>query len=176
VPRRAFALGMAATLTMGTTAAVLAAPPGSPFYNTRLYLEVALMPPVTNIDARLAAYEEQFAQRLTEAEAAIERGDESALAAALAAYQNEVTNALAELGNDAARLTHLEDVLAMHIAKLEVLAVRLPTEVSRQNAVEHAIQASEKAVEKIKQNKGHQNPGNRPSNPPGPGSEPPNRP
>lgn len=174
VPRRAFALGMAATLTMGTAAAVLAAPPGSLFYNARLSIEVALMPPVTDIDARLAAYEEQFTQRIREAEAAIDRGDQSALGAALAAYQNELLNALAELGTDTARLTHLEDVLATHIAKLEVLAERLPTAVARQNAVEHAIQASQKAVEKIKEKKAHQN--SRPSDPPGPGSNPPNRP
>jgi chromosome segregation ATPase len=168
---------MAATLTMATTAAVLAAPPGSPFYNARLYIEVALMPPVANIDARLAAYEEQFAQRIREAEAAIDRGDESALAAALAAYQNEVTNAVAEFGTNAAHLTHLQDVLATHIAKLEALAAKLPTAVARQNAIEHAIQASEKAVAKIKEirdKNAHEN--GRPSNPPGLESPPPNRP
>ena len=63
LPRRAMALGLAASLTLGTAAAVFAAPPGSPFYNARLVIETALMPSVADIDARLAAYEEQLDAR-----------------------------------------------------------------------------------------------------------------
>ena len=51
VPRRVVALGMAATMTLGTTAAVLAAPPGSPFYNARVALQSAFLP--NDADARL---------------------------------------------------------------------------------------------------------------------------
>src|SRR5689334_7821134 len=38
-PRSVTAAGMAAVLTLGTGAAVLAAPPGSPFYGARVALE-----------------------------------------------------------------------------------------------------------------------------------------
>lgn len=151
LPRRAMALGLAASLTLGTTAAVLAAPPGSPFYNARLVIETALMPSIADIDARLAAYEEQFDARITEAEAAAASGDTAGLAAALAAYQGEVDNAVADIGFDADRLARLEAVLAKHIAKLEALSARLPTEVARQNAVDHAITTSERAVDRINQ-------------------------
>lgn len=153
--RRAFALGFAATLTIGTSAAVLAAPPGSPFYNARLVLETALMPSVADLDARLAAYEEQFRDRIAEAEAAAEAGDMDALAAALTAYQTEVNAAVAEIGTDEARLARLEAVLQKHIAKLEALAARLPTEVARQNALQHAITASERAVARLQDRANH---------------------
>jgi hypothetical protein len=174
VPRRAFALGFAAVLMLGTGAAVMAAPPGSLFYNARLYVETAMLPPVHDIDARLAAYEEQFDRRIEEAEAAVVRGDESGLNAALAAFQNEVTNAVAEIGNDLDRLSRLESVLARHVAKLQELAGRLPTQVARDNALQHAIQASQRAVDKIKAQKAHEN--SRPTIPPGQISNPPNRP
>ena len=42
-------------------------------------------------------------------------------------------------------------MLAKHIAKLEALSARLPTEVARQNAVDHAITTSERAVDRINQ-------------------------
>ena len=86
VPQRAFALGLAATLTLGTSAAVLAARPGSPFYNARVAIESAFLP--NQLDARLASHEMHLSERLAEAEAAAARGDLPALAAALAAYQS----------------------------------------------------------------------------------------
>jgi hypothetical protein len=160
VPRRAFALGMAATLTLGTSAAVLAAPPGSPFYNARLVIESALLP--TQIDARLAAYEQHLEQRLNDAEAAAARGDAAALGAALAAYQADVAAIVAQSGFSAAQLAHLEEVLAKHTAVLEELALTLPEQAS----IDHAIEASQKAAQKINE-KGANAGGNRPSIAPG---------
>jgi uncharacterized protein DUF5667 len=175
--RPVFAVGFSLSLSLGIGLSVLAAPPGSALYNARLSIESALLPPVTDLDARLAAYEEQFDRRLVEADAAVASGDESALAAALAAYQQEVTNAVAEIGEAADRLARLEAVLAKHIAKLQELSVRLPTDVARANAVDHAILASERAVAKLKE---RQSPshggGGRPQVPPGLESTPPNRP
>jgi hypothetical protein len=147
--RRGYAIGLAAALTIGTSAAVIAAPPGSPFYNARLVIEAALMPSVAHLDARLAAYEAQFDARLGEAERALKDRDADALAAALGAYQAEVEHALAEIGTDDARLTRLQAVLEVHIARLEALAARLPTEVARQSVVLHAIAASERAVARL---------------------------
>lgn len=171
--RPALAIVFAVSLSLGIGTAVVAAPPGSAFYNARLSIEAAMMPSVRDLDARLAAYEEQFDRRLAEADAAIARGDESALAAALAAYQQEVTNAVAEIGDSQDRLAQFEAVLAKRIATLQELSVRLPTEVARANAVQHAIQASEKAVAKLQAKQAH---GNRPSTPPGQAPNPPNRP
>jgi hypothetical protein len=146
--RPAFALGFAFLLALGTGAAVSAAPPGSPFYNTRVALETLFLP--TEIDARFASHEDHLEDRLEEAEAAAARGDAEALAAALAAYQAEIDATLAEVGDDYGRLAHFQAMLEKHVAKLTALSVRLPTQVSRDNAKEHAEQAVAHAIEKGK--------------------------
>ncbi|HUG30520.1 MAG TPA: DUF5667 domain-containing protein [Candidatus Limnocylindria bacterium] len=163
VPRRAFALGLAATMTLGTSAAVLAAPPGSPFYNARMAIEGALLP--TQVDARLAAYEEHLAQRVAEAQAAAASGDHVGLEAALAAYAREVDAAVSDIGDDADRLAHLEAVLAKHVAVLTALEAKVPGEAS----IDRAIESSQKAVEKIKE-KARKGGGGRPTDLPS-GSE-----
>lgn len=151
LPRRAMALGLAASLTLGTSAAVLAAPPGSPFYNARLVIETALMPSVSNLDARLAAYESHLEQRLKEAEAAAAAGDATGLAAALAAYEADMALAVAEVGEDADRLARLEAMLAKHTDVLEALEARVPAQAS----VDKAITSSQKAVQKLKEQADH---------------------
>lgn len=148
MPRRAFALGLAATLTLGTSAAVLAAPPGSPFYNARVAIEVAFLP--AQVDQRLASHELHLDERLVEAEAAAARGDLVGLAAALEAYQAEVDAAVADVGDDADRLAHLEAELAKHTAVLQALAAKLPDTA----AIEHAIDKSQKAATKLKDKAG----------------------
>ena len=143
--RAAFGLSFAAALTLGTSAAVLAAPPGSTFYNARVLIESALLP--TELDARLVGHEDLLAERLNEAATAAANGDTAALAAALAAYQAEVNDATADVGDDPDRLAHLEDVLAKHSAVLAALAATLPQE----SSIEHAIEASSKAITKLQQ-------------------------
>lgn len=168
VPRRAFALGFAAVLTMGTAAAVMAAPPGSPFYNARVYIETIALP--SQPDSRLAARESHLETRIQEAQAAAARGDGAALAAALAAYQAEMDAAVAELGVDPDLLAHLEAVLNKHVVVLEALEARLPEQAS----LDKALDASQKAVDKIKDKA--KNGGGRPSAPPGgPGGPPDNQ-
>ena len=165
LPRRAVALGIAATMTLATGAAVAAAPPGSPLYEARVALEAALLP--TQLDARLASHEQHLAERLAEAQAAAANGNPAGLEAALAAYAAEVNAALAELGNHADLLAHLEAVLAKHVATLTALEARVPEEA----AVDRAIESSQKAVEKIKE-KGKTN-GGRPGDvPAGPDTAP----
>ena len=168
VPRRAFALGLAATMTLGMSAAVLAAPPGSPFYSARVAIEAALLP--TQLDARLASHEERLAQRVAEAQAAAASGNPVALEAALAAYAAEVDAAVNDIGDDAGRLAHLETVLSKHVAVLTALQARVPDEAS----VERAIESSQKAVQKIK-DKESKNGGGRPSDPPKGPYNPPSR-
>ena len=159
VPQRAVALGLAATLMLGTSAVVLAAPPGSPFYNARVAIETAFLP--TQVDDRLASHERHLEERLAEAEAAAASGDVVALDAALAAYRSEVDAAVADVGDDANRLAHLEAELAKHTAVLEALAAKLP----EQAAIEHAIDVSQKAARKLKDKEQHG--GGRPSDTPG---------
>jgi hypothetical protein len=154
-PRRAMALGLAAALTLGTSAAVFAAPPGSPFYAARVAIENALLP--GNADARLASHEDHLKQRLAEAREAAARGDGVGLAAALEAYQDEVAAAVADLGDDPARLAHLEDVLGRHVAALQALEATLPSDAS----IELAIDVSQKAVDRLREKGSH--PASKPS-------------
>ena len=143
--RAVFGLGFAAALTLGTAAAVLASPPGSPFYNARVTLETAFLP--VQLDARLVAHEDLLVERLKEAETAAADGDTAGLAAALAAYQAEVTAATSDAGTDPDRLAHLEEELAKHTAVLTALATRLP----EQSSIEHAIDASSKAITRLQE-------------------------
>lgn len=170
--RPAFALGFAGILAFGTGAAVSAAPPGSPFYNARVALQGIFLP--VEIDARLASHEQHLEERLAEAEAAAARGDVAALAAALASFQAQLDEAVADLGDDFDRLSHFQTVLEKHVAKLTALSLRLPTEAARDNAVEHALQASQKAVTKVREQKERSN--SRPTAPPRPDRNPPNPP
>jgi hypothetical protein len=164
----AAALGFAVALGLGTSAAVTAAPPGSPFYNARVALEAVLLP--TQIDERLAAHEQHLDARLAEAEAAAARGDLVGVDAALAAYRTEVDVAIAEAGEDFDRLSKLQAVLEKHVATLSALAGRLPTAAARDTAIEHALQASQKAVTKVQDQKDHA--GNRPVVPPSQANQP----
>ena len=159
--RRAFAFGFAAMLTIGTSAAVFAAPPGSPFYNARVYIETLALP--AQVDARLEGHERLLQERIAEAEAAAARGDAHGVAAALTAYQAEVDAASADVGDDASRLAHLEDMLAKHTAVLTALAAELP----EQSSIEHAIDASSKAIAKLKASGSHSHPTHAPGEPQG---------
>jgi hypothetical protein len=160
LPRRAMALGLAASLTLGTTAAVFAAPPGSPFYGARITIENALV--ANNPDARLAAHEGRLTELLADAQAAADSGNAVALDAALAAYQDEVDAAVADLGAAPDRLAHLEEELGKHVAVLQRLEATLPT----QAAIEHAIDASQKAINRLHDSGSH--PGGKPSPAPHP--------
>lgn len=141
--RRFAALGFAASLTLGTTAAVLAAPPGSPFYNARVYLETLALP--SQVDDRVAAHERLLRERLGEAQAAAAHSDPAGLAAALAAYRAEVEAATFDVGDDAALLAHLEEELARHTVVLTALEAQLPDDAS----IDKAIEASSKAIDKL---------------------------
>lgn len=157
VPAPLFAFGFAAALTVGISAAVLAAPPGSPLYNARLYIETATMPVVGDFDGRLTAYESRLERRIDEAEAAEQRGDRPGLVAALAAYQAEVTAAVAEVGEEPHRLARLQGMLSNHVVELEALAARLTSDGAGGNAVNPTITVSRKAAEKLRERAAHGN-------------------
>ena len=90
------------------------------------------------IDARLAAYEEQFEERLARGRGRGRERRRRRAGGRARRLPGRGGRRRRRLGDDADRLAHLEAVLAKHIAKLEALAARLPTEVP-DNAVEHAI-------------------------------------
>src|SRR5206468_2459118 len=93
--------------------------------------------------------------------------DPTALAAALAAYRAEVEAATADVGDDASRLAHLEEELAKHTVVLTALEAQLPDNA----AIDKAIDASSKAIDKLQARGEHA----RPTHPPqggGPGNGP----
>ena len=145
--RPAFALGFAGLLAITTGTAITSASPGSPLYMARVALEDIFLP--VQIDARFASHEQHLDEYLAQAETAAAQDDPVGLEAALAAYQDEVDQTLADIGDDYARLERFEAVLESHAAKLSALSLRLPTEVARGNAEQHALQASERAATKV---------------------------
>ncbi|HEX3265917.1 MAG TPA: DUF5667 domain-containing protein [Candidatus Limnocylindrales bacterium] len=174
--RPAFALGFAGLLAIATGTAITAASPGSPLYMARVALEDLFLP--VQIDARFASHEQHLDERLAEAEAAASSGDPVALEAALVAYQQEIDQTLADIGNDYGRLARFQAVLERHLAKLTALSLQLPTDVASGNAGAHAIQASKSAatkaadaVSKVTERKAQAN--DRPL--PTPGADPPAR-
>lgn len=145
IPRRVAAIGMAAAMTFATSAAVLAAPPGSALYDARITLEQVFLPSET--DDRVAAHERLLAERLEEAQAAADSGNVIALQAALAAYQAEIDAAVDDVGYDPGLLAFLEGALVKHTTLLEALAITVPNQAA--DAIQRAIQASQKAAKKL---------------------------
>lgn len=160
VRRPAFAVMGAASLVMVMTAGVLAAPPGSPFFNARVVIETAFLP--SQPDARLEAHDDRLAVRLAEAAVAASQNDAVALAAALAAYEVEVEAAFVDVGDDASRLTQLQAMLAKHVAVLTELKANVPEKA----AIGHALESSQKAIEKIKAKGKNAKPSDKPGGPP----------
>lgn len=146
------ALLLAAGLTLAAAVgAAAASAPGGPLYDARIWLESAWLP--ANASDRALERVRQIEERLVDAERAAAAGDSAALAAALEAYNEAVAEALAEVGTDADRLARLEEALGHHVDVLEALSLRLPDAAA--GGIQRAIEASQKAVEKIGQSKPH---------------------
>lgn len=144
-PRRVVSLVGAGMLTIVMSTAVLAAPPGSPFFDARVAIGGAFLP--AQVDDRLAAHEQRIADWLFEAEMAAARGDPAALQDALDAYRAEVNAAVADVDANGDRLAHLESMLAKHTAVLTALLEKVPAQAN----IEQAIDVSQKAIGKIKE-------------------------
>ncbi len=143
--RRAVGALLAASLTVGSAAAVFAATPGSPLYATRLWLETLTLP--ASGDARVAAQVEQLDQRDAEVEQASLANDAGAVTAALAAFDMEMAQAVRDAGDDASKLAHLEAVLQKHLAVLQGVEAKVPP--SAVGAIEAAIVTSSKLLQQI---------------------------
>jgi hypothetical protein len=163
--RRAVGALLAASLTVGSAAAVFAATPGSPLYGTRLWLETLTLP--VSGDARIDAQVVQLDQRDAEVEQASLAQNPGAVTAALAAFDEEMATAIRDAGNDASKLAHLEAVLQKHIAVLQGVLAKAPG--SAVPAIEAAITASSKAMAQIEAKlKQLPTPTQRPTQPPHP--------
>ncbi len=143
--RRAVGALLAASLTVGSAAAVFGATPGSPLYGTRLWLETLTLP--VSGDARIDAQVVQLDQRDAEVEQASSGQDAAAVTAALAAFDEEMAAAVRDAGNDPSKLAHLEAVLQKHITVLEGVLANAPA--AAVPAIEAAITASSKALAQI---------------------------
>lgn len=153
--RRSTALLLAAALTLGSAVAVFASSaPGGPLYEARVWLETVTLPADT--DARALEQIRQIEDRLVDSERAATAEDGNAVAAATEAYREAVDAAIVEAGTDTDRLDRLEAALGLHVTVLETLADKLPDAAA--DGIQRAIEASQKAVDKIDRSKPSKDP------------------
>jgi len=143
--RRGAAAFLAASVFFGSSVAVLAAVPSSPFYGARIWLESAFMP--SSPDARAAAHVDHLEARVEDAEHALGGGDPNGAATALSAYIAELEAAIKDADGDPARLAALKSALNAHLLLLEQLEQGAPADA--QNAIHDAINDSRKATKDI---------------------------
>lgn len=144
-PRRIAAGLLAASLAVaGLAGATLASDPGGPLYDARLWIERAALP--SEPGARATAELDRLEARLGEAVRAAGAGNQPAMAAALAAYRQTLDEALEGADQDD-RTARLEAAIAHNRAVLERLLGTVP--VQARDAIERAIDNSDKATEKI---------------------------
>lgn len=123
--RRGGALLLAAGLALGVAGGALAASQaGGPLYEARVWLEMATLP--SNASDRADAEVARLESRLVELMAAARSGDQSAVAAALAAYEQIADEALASAAGDVAALERISLALGQHVAVLEGVAATAP--------------------------------------------------
>ncbi|HEX5590525.1 MAG TPA: hypothetical protein VFX65_09575 [Candidatus Limnocylindrales bacterium] len=158
---RAVALLLAAALTLAAAVGVAASGPGGPLYGARVWFETALLP--ADADERALERIRQIEERLVDAELAVESGDGSAVAAAIKAYREAVDAAMAEVGSDPERLARLQAALGLHVTVLETLSNKLPDAAS--NGIDRAREASQKALDRLKDAKPGSGQGPQPTEP-----------
>lgn len=119
--------------------------PGGLLYGPRLWLEELTLPsdPAARLEAQVARLEE----RLAEAEAAAQRGDPAAAAAALEAYRRAAEEAFDDAGQSLDRQERLATALGRHVAVLEAVAGEVPAAAAA--AIEKAIERTEARIEEI---------------------------
>lgn len=136
--RRAAAGLIAAALTIGSVGAVLAADPSSALYPARLFLESVTLPS-GNASAEL----DRLDRRISDAQAAAQRGHGSGVSAALAAYRQTLLDALKAAGDDPERLARLNAALGVHAVVLTELQKTAPDNAGQ--AVKDALDANKDA-------------------------------
>jgi hypothetical protein len=144
--RRPVAAMLAGTLTLGILAGTaLAARPGGPLYQARIWTEAANLP-VAGL-ARANAEVGRLQARIDEAEAAATAGDTSGVVAAIDAYAVIVTEAATGTEGDAAAGQLLEAAVSRHVVILAALLQQVPA--TARDAIEHALAASTNVLHDI---------------------------
>lgn len=137
---------LAATLALvvAVGGAAAASGPGGALYGARLWLEEVTLP--SDPDARAEAELRRIEARFGEAEAAAARGDQGALAAALAAYQSTVDEVLDSAPSEL-RQGELETVLSKHLVVLNGLLDTAPGPAIK--GLRNAIENSGKVIDRL---------------------------
>ena len=149
--RRPLAVLLAAALALVAAGTALAARPGGPAYEARVWVETLALP--TGPADRAVAQLTRLDARLAEARAASETGDQLAAHAALTAYERILDEASREViaAGDPVAVAALETGVGANVAVLQVLAERLPDQAAGgiAGALEHAIDHSDDAIRLI---------------------------
>jgi hypothetical protein len=125
--RRGGALLLAAGLAVGVLGGTAAAAqPGGPLYGARVWVEEVTLP--ADPTERGAAELRRLESRMAEIEAAARSGDQSAVAAAIAAYGDIADEALNGAGTDLSLLDRLKAALDRHLAVLRAVAATAPAQ------------------------------------------------
>lgn len=132
---------------------VAAARPGGPLYGARIWAETLTLP--TSAAERATAEVRRLQERLAEAAAATASGDTNAANAALEAYGAIVREATMDADGNAAASAALDAGVRHNIEVLTILAGRVPEQA--RDAIEHAIERSDSALDTI-----HGQPGGNP--------------
>ncbi len=144
--RRPVAAVMVGCLTLGILAgSALAASPGGPLYQARIWSEMATLP--AGVVERAEAEVHRLGQRLQEAQQASSAGDASATQAALAAYSSIVLEATRGADGDPAASAVIEVAIARHVIVLTQLIGSAPA--SARSALEQALASSTKAIDDL---------------------------
>jgi hypothetical protein len=158
--RRAASVLLAASLGLSlVVGTALAARPGGPLYESRVWAETLTLP--SDPSARAVAELERLTHRLQEAVTASQAGDPDAAAAALTAYEaiTEQASTGAIIAGDTVASAALQAGVARNIDVLRGLADRLPERASLaiSAAIERAIARSDRAIEAIGRGRGNGN-------------------
>lgn len=144
--RRPIVALAAAALTLGILAGTaVAARPGGPLYEARLWAEMANLP--TDVVSRAKAEVERLEARLEEVRQASAAGDTPAVEAALEAYSSIVIEAVAGSHGDPTALATIEVSVTRHVTVLTGLVDRVPA--PARSAIQHALSSSSKVLDDI---------------------------
>ncbi len=165
---RAMGALLAATLTLAVVAGgVAASAPGGPLYGPRLWLEEATLP--AGATERADAQVERLDDRLAEVRAALASDDSNAATAALEAYESILTELQAQAMADPAIGDRVLDDVTRHQAVLEALLGTVPPQA--QDALRHALDRSDNAVDHLNGSAGAGDGSGRPASPGAGGTE-----
>jgi uncharacterized protein DUF5667 len=161
---------LAAAMVLGASAGtVLAARPGGPLYEPRVWLETLTLP--SDPSERALAELNRLEQRLAEATDAVRSGDTAAAAAALEAYATimEQASSAAIAAQDDVAAAVLETGVGHNVDVLQALILALPDQAADaiERAVQRAIERSGRTIDRIERGQPGSDPNANPGGDPG---------